>query len=593
MTFAQISLIAVLVCALALFIWGRWRYDVVAVLALVATLLLGLVEPRKAFTGFSDPAVVTVALVLILSAAIRSSGILQRLIRHLEPILERPNLQVLVFVALVTVLSAFMNNVGALAVLMPVAIYSAEKTGRSPAALLMPLSFGSLLGGLITLIGTPPNLLISSLRQDIVGEPFSMFDFTPVGVGVALTGLVYLTFAWRLLPADRQGAPPPEKRFHIEDYVTEARIKADSPLIGKTVRDLEKLVDDEVTVLSIIREHERRLAPGGWTKLDQDDVLILEADSTILKNVLDQGKLELVSNEGIDPSRIHSDQVGIVEAVITPGSLLVGRSPAGVRLRDYGVNLLALSRQGRRSTARLSRQRFREGDVVVLQGDLEQMPVTLRELGALPLAERKINLGQPAKVALPLGVMAGAVVLTTAGVLPVAIAFLAAVAVLAVFRVMRLTDMYEAVDGSIIVLMAALIPVAGALQSTGLTGLIAASVAAAGAALPPVAMLCLVLVATMLVTTVLNNAATVLLMGPIAADLAIKLGLSVDPFLMAVAIGASCALLTPFGHQSNTLVLGPGGYRFGDYARLGVPLSLIVVAVAIPLIMLVWPLSPG
>jgi len=593
MTFAQISLIAVLVCALALFIWGRWRYDVVAVLALVATLMLGLVEPRKAFAGFSDPAVVTVALVLILSAAIRSSGILQRLIRHLEPILERPNLQVLVFVALVTLLSAFMNNVGALAVLMPVAIYSAEKTGRSPAALLMPLSFGSLLGGLITLIGTPPNLLISSLRQEIVGEPFSMFDFTPVGVGVALAGLVYLTFAWRLLPADRQGAPPPEKRFHIEDYVTEARIKADSPLIGKTVRDLEKLVDDEVTVLSIIREHERRLAPGGWTRLGEDDVLILEADSTILKNVLDQGKLELVSNEGIDPSRIHSDQVGIVEAVITPGSLLVGRSPAGVRLRDYGVNLLALSRQGRRSTARLSRQRFREGDVVVLQGDLEQMPVTLRELGALPLAERKINLGQPAKVALPLGVMAGAVVLTTAGVLPVAIAFLAAVAVLAVFRVMRLTDMYEAVDGSIIVLMAALIPVAGALQSTGLTELIAASVAAAGVALPPVAMLCLVLVATMLVTTVLNNAATVLLMGPIAADLAIKLGLSVDPFLMAVAIGASCALLTPFGHQSNTLVLGPGGYRFGDYARLGVPLSLIVVAVAVPLIMLVWPLSPG
>ncbi len=593
MTFAQISLVAVLVCALGLFIWGRWRYDVVAVLALVATLLLGLVKPQQAFTGFSDPAVITVALVLILSAAIRSSGILQRLVRHLEPILERPNLQVLVFVALVIVLSAFINNVGALAILLPVAIYSAEKTGRSPATLLMPLSFGSLLGGLITLIGTPPNLLISSLRQEIVGAPFSMFDFAPVGIGVALAGLVYLTFAWRFLPADRQGAPPPEKRFHIEDYVTEARIKANSPLAGKTVRDLELLGDDEITVLSIIREHESRLAPGGWTRLQPDDVLILEANSVILKSVLDQGKLELVSNEGIDPSRIRSDQVGIVEAVITPGSLLVGRSPSGVRLRDYGVNLLALSRQGRRSTARLSRQRFREGDVVVLQGDLEQMPVTLRELGALPLAERKINLGQPAKVAVPLGVMAGAVALTTAGVLPVAIAFLLAVVVLAILRVMRLTDMYEAIDGSIIVLMAALIPVAGALQSTGLTQVIASSVAAAGVALPPVGMLCLVLVATMLVTTVLNNAATVLLMGPIAADLAVKLGLNVDPFLMAVAIGASCAFLTPFGHQSNTLVLGPGGYRFGDYARLGVPLSIIVAAVAVPLIMLVWPLNPG
>ncbi|MHA1179278.1 MAG: SLC13 family permease, partial [Alphaproteobacteria bacterium] len=279
MTIPQISLIALLAVTLALFIWGRWRHDVVAVLALVASLILGLVTPDEAFTGFSNPAVVTVALVLILSAAIRASGILQRLIRHLEPILQRPNLQVFVFVALATVLSGFMNNVGALAILMPVAISFAEKAGRSPATLLMPLSFGSLLGGLTTLIGTPPNLLISSVRQDIVGEPFSMFDFTPVGVGIALVGLAYLTFAWRLLPEDRRGVPAPEKRFHIEDYLTEARITADSSLVGKTVRDVEKMGEDDITVVSIIRPNDRRLAPAGWTKLREDDVLLLEADS--------------------------------------------------------------------------------------------------------------------------------------------------------------------------------------------------------------------------------------------------------------------------------------------------------------------------
>lgn len=264
MTFAQISLIVVLICTLALFIWGRWRHDVVAVMALVATLLLGLIDPREAFTGFADPAVVTVALVLILSAAIRSSGVLQRVVRYLEPLLERPNLQVFIFVGLATVLSGFMNNVGALAVLMPVAIYSAEKTGRSPATLLMPLSFGSLLGGLMTLIGTPPNLLISSVRQDLTGTPFSMFDFTPVGMCVALAGLVYLTFAWRLLPPDRRGTPSPESRFRIEDYITEARVTADSSLVGKSVRDLEKIGDHEIAVLSVIRANDRRLAPSGW-----------------------------------------------------------------------------------------------------------------------------------------------------------------------------------------------------------------------------------------------------------------------------------------------------------------------------------------
>jgi di/tricarboxylate transporter len=474
---------------------------------------------------------------------------------------------------------------------LPVALYSAEKTGRSPATLLMPISFGSLLGGLITLIGTPPNLLISNVRQDLTGQPFTMFDFTPVGLGVALVGIAYLTIAWRLIPADRRGAPSPESRFRVEDYMTEARVPADAAVIGKSIRELEEFGDGDVTVISIIRGSERRLAPAGWTRLQEGDVAVLEGDSAVLKRVVDEAKLELVGKKELDPAHIRSEEVGIVEAVITPSSPLIGRSPVSARLRDYGVNLLALSRQGRKASTRLSRQRFREGDLLVLQGDLEQMPVTLRELGALPLAERKTELGRPAQVALPVGAMGVAVALTAAGVLSVAVAFFAAVVVLALFRTMRLTDMYDSVDGSIIVLLAALIPVTAAVQTTGLTELIATGLASAGASLPALASLALVLVATMLVTPVLNNAATVLLMGPLAAGFAQKLGLSIDPFLMAVAVGASCDFLTPFGHQSNTLVMGPGGYRFGDYARLGAPLSLLVLVVAVPLIALVWPLT--
>ncbi len=593
MTTPQLSLALILVGTLVLFVWGRFRHDLVAVLTLLASVLVGVVKPEEAFTGFSDPAVITVALVLILSAAIRNSGLPERAVRHFSPLMARPSVHVALMTAAVTALSAFMNNVGAVAVMMPVAIMTAEKANRSPGTLLMPVAFGSLLGGLITLIGTPPNLLISAIREDTIGRGYAMFDFAAVGLPIALIGVLYLSVAWRLLPRDRKGTPSPERRFRVEDYVTEAHVPPHSPLVGKSVRDLEKLGEEEMTVVAVIRDEAGRLAPSRWMRLEAGDIVVLEADSAVLKRVVDVGSLDLVGSKELHLPKLSSEHVGIAEAVVTRSSQLVGRSPADFRLRDWGLNLLAVTRQGRRATTRISNQQLTEGDVVVLQGDLEQMPFKLQELGLLPLAERKIELGQPARVFLPAFALGAAVVATTTGLVPIAISLLAAVAAIALFRVMRLNAMYEAIDWSVIVLLGALIPVTAALQSTGSTELIASMIAAAGQTWPPAASITLVLIATMLVTPLLNNAATVLLMGPIAAGLAIKLGYSVDPFLMAVAIGASCDFLTPFGHQSNTLVMGPGGYRFGDYARLGLPLSLIVAAAAVPLIMFAWPLASG
>ncbi|MEZ5855820.1 MAG: SLC13 family permease [Hyphomicrobiaceae bacterium] len=578
----------ILLATLLLFVWGRWRHDLVAGAALAAAVVTGIVESRHAFDGFSDPAVITVALVLVLSAAIRQSGLLDRLVVAAEPFMSTPSLHVFTLTAITAVLSGFMNNVGALAILMPAAIVSAEKAGRSPAIVLMPIAFGSLIGGLVTLIGTPPNLLISVVRKDVTGAPFGMFDFAPVGIAIATVGVAYLAFAWRLLPADRRGAPLPEARFKIEDYVTEARAKKGSTLIGKTVRELEN--DHDVVLLSVIRGDVRRIVPWSTMTIQQGDVLVLEASSVALKRVVDNYKLELVGTKDTDPSLLTTDGFGIVESVVTPSSPLIGRSPLDFGLRRYGVNLLAISRKGQRTTSRLKHVRFEAGDVLVLQGKLDEMSVTQGELGVLPLAERKIALGRPVRATLPALVMLAAVGLTAVGALPVTIAFLLAVIVLGALRVMPLNDMYAAVDWPVIVLLAALIPVTGALERTGGTELIATAIADLAQSWAPFAALAMFLIATLAITPVLNNAATVLLMGPIAAGYARKSGLNVDPFLMAVAIGASCDFLTPFGHQSNTLVYGPGGYEFGDYARLGFPLTLIVIVVALPMIMLVWPM---
>ncbi len=581
---------AILAGALILFVWDRWRYDLVAMAALLAAVATGLVPAEEAFTGFADPAVVTVAAVLVISAAIRNSGLMDVALRKLSPMLERQWAQIAIFVTMVTALSAFINNVGALAVFLPMAIQSARKAGRPPSELLMPLAFGSLLGGLITLIGTPPNILISAVRRDFTGEPFAMFDFAPVGLGVALAGCLFLCFGWRLIPRGRRGAASPEESFKIEDYLTEIQVPADTPLVGKSLADLQALAEGDVTILALIRGESRRLVPSPRARIEADDVIVLETDPAALKKVIDSGKVKMVGSEEISAEHVRSEEIGVVEAVVTAESSLVGWSPAAVSLRGrHGVNLLAIRRSGRRVDERLSRVRFEAGDVVVLQGNLERMADTLEVIGCLPLADRKLQLGAPARIFLPMGLLAVAVTLTSAGLLPASVAFVGAVLAIAMLRLLPLPDLYSSVDWPVIVLLGAMIPVTRALHTTGGTDLIANTIAGIGGAASPMMLIGLVMVATMLVTPILNNAATVLLMGPIAATLARQLGYEIDPFLMAVAVGASCDFLTPIGHQSNTLVMGPGGYRFSDYWRLGLPVSILVVLVGVPLISLVWP----
>lgn len=589
MTTAQLVLSLLLATALALFVWGRWRHDVVALGTLLAAVLAGLVPAREAFAGFADPAVVTVAAVLVLSRAIRDSGLLDRLLAPLAGRLPTTSRQVTALGGLTGFLSMFMNNVGALALVMPAAIRLARRTGTSPAQLLMPLAAMSLLGGLVTLIGTPPNLLISALRRQEVGADYAMFDFAPLGLPLTLAGLAYLAVGWRLLPRRRAAADAEEPPFRIEDYIVEVVVGEGSPFRGRAIEELEAALEGRLRVLALLRQDRPRNIASRFRRLFPGDVLQVEAEPAGLRELLARAGLELAGRAGGESAK----GLAVVEAVVTAGSPLVGRTAAELALRErYALNLLAIRRGGDPPQARLALVPIQAGDTLMLEGPPELAVEELVELGCLPIVDRGVRLERPEIAWRPALVMLAAVVLVTLGLLPAAIAFTLAVLALLLFRVMEPDAAYRAIDGSVIVLLGAFMPVADALSTTGAADLLAGLLARATAGADPTWALALVLAGTMAVTPILNNAATVLLVGPIAVAYAKGAGLSLDPFLMAVAIGASCDFLTPMGHQSNTLVFGPGGYRFGDYARLGLPLSILTFLLALWLLPLVWPFVP-
>lgn len=590
MTLDQIMTFSIIGIGIGLLVWNRWRYDIVALAMLFAAVLVGIVPAEKAFSGFADPVVVTVACILVLSAAVSRSGFIDVTLKILGRFVAYKNLQVFVLVIMVMVLSAFINNVGALAVFLPVAMSFAQKADRKPSELLMPMSFASLLGGLVTLIGTPPNLVISDIREDFVGEPYHMFEFAPVGLAICAASILYLTFGWRLLPKDRRGKGLPESRFKLENYISEVLVSEESPLINKTIREIEAAIEGDFAIIGIVRDGYRSLIPSGRHIVHHDDILVVQSDPIVLKNVVDSGRVTLTGSKDIEDVSIVSDEVGITEAVVMAGSELIGATPRTLQLRRrFSVNLLAVRQSVRKNASqRLHNIRFEEGDVIVLQGNIDMMPETLQELGCLPLAERSLQLGRPKFIYMPVVIMGVAIALAVLNILPLSISLLGAVVTIAFLQIMRPGEIYSAIDISVIVLLGALIPVTQAMQSTGGAELIATFVSEVTQGMQVPFMIAIVMAATMAVTPFLNNAATVLLMAPIAANLANNIGVDIDAFLMAVAVGASCDFLTPIGHQSNTLVMGPGGYKFTDYFRLGLPLTIMVILVGVPVIMMVW-----
>ncbi len=587
----SVSLVAVMMAA---FLWGRLRYDIVAMLALLAGVAIGIIPAGEAFKGFSDDIVIIVGSALVLSAAVARSRVIERGLTRIMPLLGSTQAQVVLLVLAVAVMSAIIKNIGALAMMLPIAYQLARKGGRSPSVFLMPMAFASLLGGIVTLVGTSPNVIVARVRAELGGEPFSMFDFTPVGIVVALAGCAFLAVGYRLLPQDRRGAVSLDQAIDIKDYVTEAEIGPKSTLAGKTVADLKALGGGDLQIVAILRDERRLQAPLPDASLKAGDTLLLRGDAAVLERVVAEGELDLDGQHRPTEKEDALDPDQVSEAIIGPNSVLIGQSAGDIGLHArFGVNMIAISRSGDRFTQRLRDIRLRAGDIIVIQGDEKQLPEKLMELGLLPLADRVVSLGSTRKAVMTVSIVLAAVVVLAAGLAPVPLTFFAAAVLLITLRCLPLREAYSSIDAPILLMLAALIPVSDTLRSTGATDVFAGWLAQVGAGLPGWGAVALMIAAAMAVTPFLNNAATVLVMAPIGAGFAAKLGYNPDAFLMAVAIGAACDFLTPIGHQCNTLVMGPGGYKFSDYPRLGAPLSLIVLLIAVPMILLVWPLQAG
>ncbi len=606
MTEPQTTLLVILALTLAAFIWGRLRHDVVALAALMASVVAGLVSPGLAFIGFGHPAVITVACVLVLSQSLHHTGAIDALARTVLPATSNRFLAMLSLMAVGAVLSGFMNNVGAMALLLPVATQLSDRLGLTPGQVLMPLAFSTILGGMTTLIGTPPNLIVSGFREEAGMEAFGFFDFTPVGLAVALAGLAFVALiGWRLVPARR---PASGDDFETGAYFTEVRVPEGSPAIGLTLRGFEREIESADTqVVGLERNNVRITAPHGGRRIAANDILVLEAEVDSLSETLGQFRLSLEtdpenstaarkSRSGPDaetgtPQPRDEGEILLREMVVLPTATIQGRTSAGLQFRThYGVNLLALSREGKEPRTRLRSTRFKAGDLLLLQGSAEALQHFASATGCVPLHQRDLRLPDWRLAVTSVAILVAAVALATFGVFPAPVAFMLGVLAAMVTGAVPLRQVYTAIDWPVIVLLAALIPVAGAMQTTGTAEVIAGLLVGTVAQGHAIAALAVVLITTMFLSDLMNNAATAAVMCPVALGIASALGASPDAFLMAVAIGASCAFLTPIGHQNNTLILGAGGFRFGDYWRLGLPLEVVVVVVSIPLLLVIWPL---
>jgi di/tricarboxylate transporter len=580
-----------LFCLLILFATGRIRHDFVALIGLLSLVAFGIIDGGGAFSGFGHPAVITVAAVLIIGKALEQSGLIDWIGKYVLKVGKNITIQILTLSGLAAVASAFMNNVGALAIMMPIAIHLARKSGNSPALVLMPIAFASLLGGMTTLIGTPPNIIIATFRADAVGAPFGMFDFAPVGVVIAGAGIVYIALiGWRLLPK-RTADKSEEDLFNIDDYITEVMVTKDSKILGKQVGSLRVTDGADVQLLGIVRNNIRMHIPGKQEVLQENDILIIETDTDDLKLLIAETGVVLVGDKLLYKSAKGSEKISFMEAIVMADSPLLGRTASGLRMRSrYELNLLAVARREQKILRRLDRVIFRSGDVLLLQGYEETLRDRIGELGCLPLAKRALQLKHSRKIPLALGLFVASIFLVVMGWFPVQVAFPMAAVAMVLSGVISPKDVYTSIDWPVIVLLGAMIPVGTAMETSGGAEMIAGGILSLGEEVPSWAMLGIIMVITMFLSDIINNAATVVLMAPIAISVALATGSSIDPYLMAVAIGGSSAFLTPIGHQSNTLVMGPGGYAFGDYWRMGLLLELIILIVGVPLIMMIWPL---
>jgi di/tricarboxylate transporter len=443
---------------------------------------------------------------------------------------------------------------------------------------------------MITLIGTPPNIVIAEFRGDALGEPYRMFDFAPVGLACAVVGVAYVALiGWRLLPRERQGADAGKELFDLADYIAEVSVPKASLAVGKMVRELDDIAEkSDVDIVGLIRRGRRMPGLARIAKIKAGDILIIKASPDSLEEALGNLNLEYV---GKGEGRLGSDDLILNEVVVPESSRVVGRSAISLRmLYRYRITLVGVSRQGKRFRTNVRKLSLRPGDILLLLGAEERLSDITGRLGLLPLADRGQRVIQREKAWWAVGIFAAAITIASFGFVYLPIALGCATALYVLFNIVPIRDVYTSIEWPVIVLLGSMIPIGGALQSTGGTALIAGGIVDLSAGFSPVIVLTLLVIVTMTLSDVMNNTATAVIAAPIAIEIASRLEVNPDPFLMGVAVAASCAFLTPIGHKNNTLIMGPGGYRFGDYWRMGLPLEILIIVVSVPAITFFWPM---
>lgn len=571
-------------------LWGRYRYDLVAFSALMLGVVLGVVPTKEAFSGFGHPATLVVALVLVVSAGLVRSGAVFLITRTLVDSSRSLGGHIALMGGIGGVLSAFMNNVAALALLMPVDVQTARKAGRSPSRSLMPLSFATILGGMVTLIGTPPNIIIAAIREESLGAPFKMFDFAPVGGLTAIAGLAFVALVgWRLIPArDDAGTSIAD----IAQYIAELTVPEGSKHIGKRLEELhEEAEKADVAILGLIRDGKRRYGRAATTLLRVGDQLVLEAVPDALDEFRAALNLDFSDEKRQEALTATGEGLDVIEVVVSETSRIAGKTSQAIGLywRQQSV-LMGISRQGRRITSQMRKTEIKPGDILLLLVPRDRGRDVTDWLGCLPLQGRGLVVTEDSKVWLAIGLFAAAVAAASLGLLYLPVALGLVVVAYVLTRIVPLSELYDHIEWPVVVLLGSMIPLGAALEGAGGTQLIANSLIGLTEGMPAWAILTVLMLVTMTLSDVLNNTATTIVAAPVGIQMAHTLEVSPDPFLMAVAVAASSAFLTPIGHKNNTLILGPGGYGFGDYWRMGLPLEVIVVAVSIPSILLFWPL---
>jgi di/tricarboxylate transporter len=587
----QALVFALIGTILVFLVWGRFRYDLVAFTGLVVAYLIGVVPAEQAFSGFGHPAVAIIALVLIISRGLSRSGAIEMLAQRLLDSSRGIQAHVGIMATVSAAMSSVMNNVAALALLMPLDMQAARRAKRSPAETLMPLSFASILGGMITLIGTPPNIVIATFREDALGAPFSMLDFAPVGLVVAVAGIFFIVFVGRrLIPLERRAHDTGRELEDLEDYVAEVRVAESSKLIGQPLKELDPLTDEYgVNVLGLVRRGKRLPGLARNETVRKSDHVILEGGPESIDQFVGAAGLSFTrqrKKRGVVPA-----SMALAEAVVPDGARVVGRSARDLGLLyRHGVTLLGVSRRGTRIRERIREARIRSGDILLLLGPEDQLPDVIDWLGCLALAERGLEVTQRRQAWLAIGIFAAAITAASLGWLYLPLALAATAAAYVMLNIVPISQVYESVEWSVIVLLGAMIPIGAALDANGGSDLIAGALVTWTQGLPAAAVLAVLMVITMTLSDVLNNVATALVAAPVGIAVADRLQANPDAFLMGIAVAASCAFLTPIGHKNNIIIMGPGGYRFGDYWRMGLPLEVLVLALGVPMILLIWPL---